>query len=208
MSTTPYTLCSHCAREFREKPSHACQSDKHRVNYATIKLDKQQATKEAERYARQIRPQLNHLQDAPIIARPSEGYYYLAAPFWHTNADIRIKRFKTIESVVLRLAERHFMTISGTSAIVRSYNINIKTISKDASSRWGRWSIRLLQASNGLILHSLDVDWQESQGCRQEFLAAVKQNIPIMTLDSRLGFRLLNANAIRDLRLKLGVRNG
>ena len=208
MNTTPYTLCDSCAREYREKPAGSCQSDLHKVNYATIKLDKRHAAREADRYAKQIRHTLTPLPDAPMIAQPLEGYYYLAAPFWHTNTDIRIKRLRAIEDVVVQLAARHIATLSGTSSVVRSYNINIKTIGKEVSARWGKWSERLLQGSSGLVLHSLDVDWQESKGCCQEFLAAVKQNIPIMTLDSRLSFTILNANSIRELRLKLGVRNG
>ena len=208
MNTTPYTLCNHCAREFREKPAASCQSDLHKANYAEIKLDKRQAAREADRYAKQIRHTMDPLQDAPMIAQPMEGYYYLAAPFWHPNTEIRIKRFRAIEDVVVRLAVRRVATLSGTSAVVRAYNVNIKTLVPEVSHRWGRWSERLLQASSGLILHSLDVDWQESKGCCQEFLTAVKQNIPIMTLDSRLSFTILNPNAVRELRLKLGVRNG
>ena len=208
MNQSPYSLCNSCAREFREKPAHACLSDVHKVKYVEIKLDKRQASREADKYAKKIRHTLNYLQDAPMISQPMEGYYYVAAPFWHTNTDIRIKRLRAVEDVVLRLAQRHIITLSGTSVIVRSYNTNIQTITKEASDRWWRWSERLLLASTGLVLLSLDVNWQESKGCCQEFLAAVKQNIPIMTLDSRLGFRILNANAVRELRLKLGVRNG
>ena len=201
MKPTPYSLCDNCGREYRQKP---CPADIHKITNTEIKLNARLTRRAADQYAKLIRPKLRHLQEAPQIQVPLHtGYYYLAAPFWHSHPDIRLKRFQAAEDAVIRLAWRGKIAISGVALIVRSYNVNIMDLNKLYSDRWGAWSMRYLVASSGLLLHSLDKPWQESAGCRKEFLTAVKQEIPIYTLNSDLSFRIMSNDAIRQLRIDI-----